>query len=234
MLIRRASGSEIGGSRSWLEDFSFILICPAGLACWTEKAKNVKKILFCIMCCLFAGVTLGCQPSHSDVAGTEKSYELAGGKVSFLAPPDNWKESLQQVTAEGAELGMPEGSLAAVTYRLDESTGFISVGAFGQKQDKDGKFVELENDQEMLDQIALRVIKRDGEIQKQEYRKVLGVNAFYMEFELKRGADSQKGAQVHFTKDGTYYALSLLVPAADYSASVGHFESLVESFKKIS
>lgn len=193
----------------------------------------MKKILFILTCFILAGASLGCQSSHSDVAGTEKVYDLAGGKVSFLAPPESWVESLQQVSAEGAELGMPEGSLAAVTFRRKDSTGFISVGAFGQKKDKAGKLVELENDQEMLDQIAMRVIKRDGEILEQEYRKVLGVNAFYMEFELKQGADPQKGAQVHFTKDGTYYALSLLVPSTDYSSSVGHFEALVESFKKV-
>lgn len=94
-----------------------------------------------------------------------------------------------------------------------------------------GALVELENDQETLDMLARWVIKRDGQITHQEYIPVGGANAFHMVFEMGKPAERMKGEQVHFTRDGTHYSISMLAPLKDYSSDLPYFRSIVSSFK---
>lgn len=94
-----------------------------------------------------------------------------------------------------------------------------------------GALVELENDQETLDMLARWVIKRDGEITHQEYIPVGGANAFHMVFEMGKPSERMKGEQVHFTKNGTHYSISMLAPQKDYSSDLPYFRSIVSSFK---
>lgn len=150
--------------------------------------------------------------------------------VTFTSPGEPWDESVTTIGEENAELGLPADTPAGVTYRRPDKEGHIIVGALAQKKDDEGNLIELENDQETLNRIALWIEKRDGERLTEEYIKVLGVNAFRMVFEFGDEKNRQKGEQVHFTKDGLHYTLSILVPTQDYNSQIGHFRTLVESF----
>ena len=87
-----------------------------------------------------------------------------------------------------------------------------------------------ENDKETLNRIANWVVKRDGEILEQEYIKVLGANAYHMTFKVGADEREERGEQVHFTKDGKHYTMSILVPAQDYDKEIGQFRNLVKDF----
>ena len=137
---------------------------------------------------------------------------------------------MKTIGAENAELGVPADTVVALTYRRHDKEGLIVVGAVEQKRNEKDEFVELENDQETLDRIANWVVKRDGERTNEEYIKVLGVNAFHMTFVIGEDESQQKGEQVHFTKDGKHFTLSILVPAQDFKSEVGHFRNLVANF----
>ena len=191
--------------------------------------KNIPLTLFVS---LLTFLVFGCQPNSSAVAGPEKSYKLIGKEVSFVTPSGPWQETVDTIREEDAELGMSADTVVAVVFRRPKEEGLISVGALGQQRDSENKLIELENDQETLNQIANWVIKRDGKITEQDYIKVLGVNAFRMTFALGDEKRKEKGQQVHFTKDGTHYALSILVPAKDYAAEIPHFDHLLSSFQE--
>ena len=212
------------------------------LSCRLGKGEGeppgVKKILTSLLA--VAVLTLGgCQGSGAGT-GAAKTYKLEGGTVSFVAPPAPWKEDASH-DGEG-DLGEPKGALVAVGFRQPEHEGFLSVGTMTQRRElvKDpktkidepkGDLVELENDQETLDMLARWVIKRDGEITHQEYIPVGGANAYHMVFEMGKPDKRMKGEQVHFTKGGTHYSISMLAPAKEYSADLPHFQAMVSSFK---
>ena len=191
----------------------------------------MKKILF-IFLSLFLATALGCQNQPPASAGPTKEYKLMGDtKISIVTPSAPWVESVQTVGEEEANLGLPADTVLGVTFRRPGKEGLIAVGALGQQRNEKNEFVELENDQETLNQIANWVVKRDGERLKEEYIKVLGLNAFHMVFEVGKEGRREKGEQVHFTKDGKHYTLSILVPAQDYDAEIGQFRNLVSSFQ---
>lgn len=190
----------------------------------------MKKILFILS--LFLAATLGCQNQPPASAGPTKEYKLMGDtEISIVTPSAPWVESVQTVGEGEASLGLPADTVLGLTFRRPNKEGLMAVGALGQQRNDKGEFVELENDQETLNQIANWVVKRDGERLKEEYIKVLGVNAFHMVFEVGKEDRREKGEQVHFTKDGKHYTLSILVPAQDYDAEIGQFRNLVSSFQ---
>ncbi|MFA5504515.1 MAG: hypothetical protein WC314_04260 [Vulcanimicrobiota bacterium] len=195
----------------------------------------MKKILTLILISfIVAGV--GCQGSPSAGAGPVKTYQMLDGSIAFATPTSPWEEKVQTLGEDVGELGdpIPAETVLGITFRRPGKDGLIAVGVLGQQQNEKGEFVELENDQEMLNQIALSVEKREGKRTKEEYIKVLGVNAFRMVFEVGEGERLQKGEQVHFTKDGKHYSLSILLPAQDYDAEIGQFRNLVSSFNIVS
>jgi hypothetical protein len=192
----------------------------------------VKKILTLILIS-FILVASGCQQNTAATSGPTKTYKVVDNDISFVTPSSPWVEKVQTVGEDKGELGdpVPADTVLGVTFRRPEKDGLIAVGVLGQQKNKDGEFIELENDQETLNQIALWVEKRDGKRLEEEYIKVLGVNAFHLVFEVGSGDSKEKGEQVHFTKDGKHYSLSILMPAKDYDAEIGHFRNLVSSFK---
>lgn len=190
----------------------------------------MKKFLTKIVVLFIVSGFIGCNQESNAKPGANKSYDLMGSKVSFVAPSEPWQEKVQTVGEESADLGLPANTALAVTFRRPQAEGIIAVGVLGQQKDKDGKFVELENDQETLNQIALWVEKRDGERLEQEYTKVLGHNAFRMVFEVGDPQHREKGEQIHFTRDGRHYSLSIIVPKDDFNQEVGQFRNLVTSF----
>lgn len=189
----------------------------------------MKKILS-ILLLLFITVTSGCQDQKPVTSGPEKSYDLMGKTVTFVTPASPWVEQQQEIGPEEAELHMPEGTVVGITFHHPDNGGLIAVGAVGQNVADDGEFIEIENDQETLNQIAMWVEKRDGTRLKEDYIKVLGVNAFHMVFEVGKGERKEKGEQVHFTLDGHHYTMSMLVPLKEYSVHIDHFRNLVSSF----
>ncbi len=191
----------------------------------------MKNLLKFLIVTAFILVTAGCQGLSAPASGDIQTFELNGKKVSFIAPPAPWEAQLQVAGEGGAELGDEAGKNIAVTFHRPDKPGFISVAMIDQARDKDKKLIELENDQSTLDMIANWVEKRDGTRIKEEYIPVLGGNAFHMIFEVGKPEERQKGEQVHFTKGGYQYSLSLLVPAQDYSAEVSHFQNMVSSLK---
>ena len=199
--------------------------------------KKILTIVLAAAILTFAGCQDGPGGSGS---GAAKTYKLEGGTVSFSVPPSPWKEELSH---DGeAQPGAEKGAVVGVSFRKPEHEGFLSVGTMTQNrklvkdpktgiEEPKGDLIELENDQETLDMLARWVIKRDGEITKQEYIPVGGANAYHMVFELGKPAQRMKGEQVHFTKGGTHYSISMLAPAKEYSGDVGYFQSMVSSFK---
>ncbi|MCA9775799.1 MAG: hypothetical protein KC800_03750 [Candidatus Eremiobacteraeota bacterium] len=192
----------------------------------------MKKILTLILIS-FIVLGAGCQNSPSAISGPTKTYKVVDGSLSFTTPSAPWEEKVQSLGEVQGELGnpIPAETVLGVTFRRPDKDGMISVGVLGQEKDKDGKVIDLENDQEMLNHIAMSVEKREGKRLKEEWTQVLGVNAFHMVFEVGEDERKQKGEQVHFTKDGKHYTLAILVPAQDYDAEIGHFRNLVSSFK---
>ncbi len=199
----------------------------------------MKKILLLLSTLL---VLSGCNPGGGGASGDSKTYDIEGYKVAFVAPPSPWaeKDLIEELPAPTDGSMRDIKRTAGVSFQKPESTGFFSVGTMPQnakvETDKNGKeikreLIELENDQDTLDVLAYWVVKRDGEITKQEYIPVAGTNAFHMEFELGKPEQRMKGQQVHFTKDGTHWTLSMLMPSKDYSSEVKHFQSMVSSFK---
>lgn len=200
----------------------------------------MKKILVLMLFSFVSLASVGCQgggggsSSSGGQNGQAKSYNILGQRnVSFTVPGAPWVEKVQTVGEKDADLGMSADTVVGVTFRKGEADGLIAVGALGQQKDKSGKFVDLENDQETLNQIAMWVVKREGAISEQEYVQVDGVNAFRMVFEIKNGETQEKGEQIHFTKEGLHYTLSILVPANEFSSEVGQFRNLVNSFKTV-
>lgn len=201
----------------------------------------MKKILLSLIVTILV-TTLGCDPGQrSGPAGAGKTYALEGGKVTFVPPPSPWKESVGTEPAQHDSGAMSDKETTiGVSFHKPDSDGFFAVGSMEQNAkvevDKDGKetsrtLVELENDQDTLNIIAFWVLKRDGKILKQEYIPVAGTNAFRMEFEMGKPEEAMKGQQVHFTRDGTHWTLSMLMPAKEYSAEVKHFQNMVSSFQ---
>lgn len=191
----------------------------------------MKKILAVLTLSLLFLGTSACNRDSPAVAGPSKTYKLMGQEVSFVTPASPWVEKTQTIPEEDAELGMPADTIVAVTFRRPEKEGLIAVGALGQQKNEKGEYIELDQDKETLNQIANWVIKREGEITNQEYTKVLGVNAFHMTFEVGKDERKEKGEQVHFTKGGRHYSLSILVPSPDYAAEKQHFDHLLASFQ---
>lgn len=202
----------------------------------------MKKILLSLVATLLVTSLSGCNPSTSSTGhGPGKQYELEGGKVTFVPPPSPWKEQLGTESAEIESGAMSDKETnIGVSFHKPDSEGFFAVGSMEQnakvETDANGKetgrsLIELENDQDTLNIIAFWVLKRDGKILKQEYIPLAGANAFRMEFELDKPEEKMKGQQVHFTKDGTHWTLSMLMPAKDYSAEVKHFQTMVSSFQ---
>lgn len=208
-----------------------------------ENGVCVKKILFLIAFVLPLAFAAGC--GNRAPAGVEKSFNLDGREVSFIAPPLPWEAvmmkepiDLRDGTMRSEEKELPIG----VSFvREDQNLkGSFSVAVMDQNSNvkTDPKthkiikkeFIELENDQMTLDYIAMWVDKRQGKRTKQEYIKVAGVNAFHMVFEIGPEDERMKGEQVHFTKGGTHYSISMLLPSAEYSANVGIFQAMVSSF----
>lgn len=196
----------------------------------------MKKILVLVMICLLPVTLSGCgkgkpQDGAASSEGQTKTYNLLGQReVSFTAPGDPWVEKVQTVGEEDADLGRPADTVVSVTFRKGETDGLIAVGALGQQKDEKGKYIELENDQKTLNQIAMWVVKRDGKITEQEYKEVAGTNAYHMVFTIKNGENEEKGEQYHFTKDGFEYTLSILLPLDEFDSQVGQFHRLVETF----
>ena len=190
----------------------------------------MKKILVILTICLLSSLNLGCQNSSSGVAGPTKTYDLQGEQVSFVTPSAPWEERVQTVGEESAELGQPADRVVGITFKRPEKEGLIAVGAVKQGQNEKEEFVELENDKETVNRIANWVIKRDGEILEQEYIKVLGINAYHMTFKVGADEREERGEQVHFTRDGKHYTMSILVPAQDYDKEIGQFRNLVKDF----
>jgi hypothetical protein len=192
----------------------------------------VKKILALILIS-FIAITSGCQQNSTATSGPTKTYKVVDNDISFVTPSSPWVEKVQTVGEEKGELGdpIPADTVLGITFRRPDKEGLIAVGVLGQQRDDKGELLELENDQATLNQIAMWVEKRDGKRLNEEYIKVLGVNAFHMVFEYGQDGNKQKGEQVHFTKEGKHYILSMLVPAGEYDAEVGHFRDLVSSFK---
>ena len=147
-----------------------------------------------------------------------------------MTPSAPWEERVQTVGEESAELGQPADRVVGITFKRPEKDGLIAVGAVKQGQNEKEEFIELENDKETLNRIANWVVKRDGEILEQEYIKVLGANAYHMTFKVGADEREERGEQVHFTKDGKHYTMSILVPAQDYDKEIGQFRNLVKDF----
>lgn len=203
------------------------------------EPPGVKKILTSLLAA--AVITFaGCDGATGvGGSGASKTYKLEGGTVSFSAPPSPWKEELSY---DGlAQPGAEKGAVVGVSFRKPEHEGFFSVGTMKQNKKlvknakgvdlPTGDLIELENDQETLDMLATWVIKRDGEITQQEYIPVGGANAYHMVFEMGKPPARMKGEQVHFTREGTHYSISMIAPIKEYSADVGYFQSMVSSFK---
>ncbi len=206
----------------------------------------VKNFLAIFLLALVLVSAPACQ--NAPAPGESKSFPLLDKQISMVAPPTPWVERVQRVGEGQADLGFEADTVVGVTYSLPEQKGLIAIGAINQTRelktnekgdpltDKDGNpqfgdFIELSDDQETLNQIAMWVEKRDGERLKEEWITVLGTQAFHMVFEVSDGPKKQKGEQVHFTKDGNHYTLSILVPSEAYDSEVTHFRRMVESFK---
>lgn len=206
----------------------------------------VKNFLAIILLAVVLIAAPACQ--NAPAPGESKTFPLLDKQISLVAPPAPWEERVQKVGEGQADLGFDADTVVGVTYTLPGQKGLIAIGAISQTRelktdkngdpitDKDGKpqlgnFIELSDDQETLNQIAMWVEKRDGERLKEEWITVLGTQAFHMIFEVGDGARKEKGEQVHFTKDGNHYTLSILVPSDSYDTEVTHFRRLVESFK---
>ncbi len=204
------------------------------------EPPSVKKILTSLLAAAVLTFA-GCQGATGvNGSGATKTYKLEGGTVSFSSPPSPWKEELSHDGEK--QLGAEKGAVVGVSFRKPEHEGFFSVGTMRQNrklvtnpktkiEEPTGDLIELENDQETLDMLARWVIKRDGEISHQEYIPVGGANAYHMVFELGKPTERMKGEQVHFTKNGTHYSISMLAPAKEYSSAVGFFQSMISSFK---
>lgn len=201
-----------------------------------RETAPVKKILL-VLCALLA---VGCN-STSGATGATKTYDLEGNKVSFIVPPAPWEEKkeVQQPQHDDGAMTDKEETVG-VAFLKENFDGYFFIGVMPQhedvKTDEKGKEisrtpVELENDQDTLDIIAMRVEKRDGERLKQEWIPLAGTNAFHMIFEVGPESNRQKGEQVHFTKNGWHYSLSMVMPVKDYDAEVGHFQAIVSSLK---
>jgi hypothetical protein len=196
------------------------------------------------MVALLVALVAGCGGGGG--SGTSKTYELDGRKISFQIPPAPWVEKVLEEEpppeGDGRMTDKPTPTPVGVAFARETGKGSFSVGLMDQNVDvkydpKNPKKVlsrtpvELENDQVTLDWIAMWVEKRDGKRLKQEYIKVAGVNAFHMVFEIGRPEERMKGEQVHFTKNGTHYILSMVMPVADYDSQVGYFQNMVSSFQ---
>lgn len=190
----------------------------------------MKKILLILTVCLVSVAGLGCQGNSSSIAGPTKIYDLQGVQVSFVAPAEPWEERVQTVGEGEMTMGEPADRVVGITFKRPEKEGLIAVGALEQQKDDKGGYIELENDKDTLNQIANWVYKREGEMIKQEYIKVLGVNAFHMVFKFGEDAREQMGEQVHFTKDGKHYTMSILVPGEDFDKEIDQFRNLVKDF----
>lgn len=199
----------------------------------------VKKLLFVFLATLLLS---GCPGglSGSGTNGPTKTYALEGGKATFTTPPSPWEEKLGVTGENDSTLGAEKGEAVGVSFHRPEAEGFFAVGTMEQNNqpqvDAKGKttgrqYIELENDQETLDMIAFWVVKRDGKILKQDYIPIAGTKAFWMEFELGKPDSRMKGQQAHFTRDGTHWTLSMLIPVKEYDAEVKHFRSMISSFQ---
>lgn len=203
----------------------------------------MKKILVLSILVLCVLASVGCGAGNSSAGGgPTQTYELEGGTVTFTTPPSPWAESKGTETPAPTDGTMSDKPVTVgVSFHKPESKGFFAVGTMAQNADvekdpKTGKeisrkLIELENDQDTLDVIAYWVIKRDGEILKKDYIPIAGTKAFWMEFELGKPEERMKGQQAHFTKDGTHWTLSMLMPSADYDSELKHFQAMISSFK---
>ena len=199
----------------------------------------MKKILASIVGFLVL-LVVGCGPGATG-SGQVKEFDLDGRKISFAVPPAPWVEKVLEEEILPGELGDKKQS--GETTHTPVGVAFTRPEeSMNQRQDidrdKNGKVtktpIELENDQVTLDYIAMWVEKRDGERLKEEYIKVAGVNAFHMVFEIGKPDERSKGEQVHFTKDGTHYILSMVMPVKEYDSQVGYFQQMVSSFQILS
>jgi hypothetical protein len=180
---------------------------------------------------LIAALALSGCGRPTDGPGVSKSYDLNGNKVSFVAPPPPWEEKKQVEPPQHDDGKLSDKELTTgVAFQKPDYSGFFSVGTMAQREEG-GKPVALEADQETLDVIAMWVEKREGNRLKQEWIPLAGTNAFHMVFEIGGADNRQKGEQVHFTRDGVHYTMSMLMPAKDYNAEVGHFQTMISSFK---
>jgi hypothetical protein len=203
---------------------------------------RVKKILLSIIATLLTVALPGCGAggTTSDGTGPSKTYNLEGGTVTFTTPAAPWVEKKGMSGEADAQPGAPDGETVGVSFHKPESQGFFAVGTMAQnaKVEKDAsgkeigrKLIDLENDQDTLDVIAYWVIKRDGKILNQDYIPFAGGNAYWMEFELGKPEERMKGQQVHLTKDGTHYTLSMMMPSKDYDTELKQFQTMISSFK---
>lgn len=173
-----------------------------------------------------------------------ETFDLYGYDIEFAPPPPDWKRTLQEAGEEAMDLGLPKDRIVAIRFDHPDGQGHLAITSIDQRvaeqdlKDKEGKLlhkkgelVELENDQETLDAFALWVVKRDGEITDQKYVKVDGTNAFRMLFKYNKEGTPEKGAQLHFTKNGRQYTIALNVPAEKFDAALPYFDHLGETFK---
>ena len=203
---------------------------------WDRETPGVKKILL-----LISVVFVLCGCGGGAAGGTARTYELEGNKVSFTAPPAPWLEKTEVHQPQHDDGVISDKVITTgVAFLKDKYDGYFFVGAMPQnkdvKTDSKGKVlsetpIDLEKDQDTLDVLAMRVDKRNGKRLKQEWIPIAGTNAFHMVFEVGPDNERQKGEQVHFTKGGVHYTLSMLMPIKDYDAEVGHYQQMVSSFK---
>ncbi len=189
----------------------------------------VQTVRLWLIVALAVVVCAGCQTTPT--LGPAETVSLRLQEVEFSPPPAEWERVVREVKPEEGDPGLPAGTVIAVIYNHPDGKGHIAVTGQIQATDKEGNLIELEDDQDTLNQIAMAVVKRDGEIEEQEYVKVDGKNAYRMEFSYGEGEFKQRGVEVHFTKSERHFALAMHLPESKFAEAEPIFNQLVETFK---
>ena len=183
-----------------------------------------KYAIFALLFALLIGCGEKGPPSQAPA-----TFTLTTQKVEFAPPPADWKKHSQTVI--DADPGLPKDTVMAVIFEPPTGEGHIAVTNEPQVKNDKGKIVELEEDQDLLNKIAMAVVKRNGEITNQTYIKVDGREAYRMEFTYGDGKLKMQGVEVHFSKKGYHYALALHAPEEKFKSYAPYFEQVVKTFK---
>lgn len=177
---------------------------------------------YAILALLFA-LLMGCG-EKGPPSQPPATFTIFKQKVEFSPPPADWKKHTQAIAEDDKDI-------MAVVFEPATGKGHIAVTNEPLAPDAKGNVVELENDQDTLNKIAMAVIKREGEISNQTYIKVDGRDAYRMEFTYGNGKLEMQGIEVHFSKNGYHYALAVHAPKDEFKSYQPYFEQVVKTFK---